>query len=956
MGAVSEPSAGIEFGRYRLLPHRREVLADGQPLKLGGRAYDVLMMLIEAHGAVVSKDALMARIWPDRIVEENALQAQISALRAAFGAERELIRTVAGRGYQFTGEIRPPPEDIVERTDATPTDRGSALLPSNLPEPVSDLIGRHDELREALSLVADHRLVTLTGAGGIGKTRLALATARQLLLDFADGVWLAEFAPLTDPGLVPATVAAAVGLELPGEEISTERVARALASRRLLLVLDNCEHVVDAAAEMAERLLLTNPALHLIATSREPLKIDGEWVYPVPPLGVPAEGAEHDDDALGYDGVRLFLERARGAEPHFAPGQGQVATVVAICRRLDGIPLAIELAAARAAALGIEVLASGLDDRFNLLAGGRRTALPRHQTLRATLDWSHELLSDPEQMVLRRLAIFGGVFSLEAASTVASSQEINSSEVVDCLSSLIAKSLIAVEIDRTIARYRLLDTTRAYAREKLDQAGELNPVARRLAEYYVKLLQRAGSEWGTRPMTDWLADYGRQIDNLRPALDWAFSQAGEVATGVALTVASERLWFSLSLMDECRRRVEHAITRLRSGATASKSHEMRLYATLAAALFNTNGPGIETFAAWTDVLEVAERLDNTEYRLRALWGLWYNHISNGECQASLTLAQRYHTLPTNQGDPADLLVGERMLGTSLYYLGDLSNARRHLEHVLSHCTAPLRRSHMIRFQFDLPVTTRGTLARVLWLQGFPDQAMRMAEDNVEDARAIDHVVSLYWALDGVCMLALAVGDQATVERSLAMLLGYSAKHALGFWQALGHSYEGQLQIKRGNVAAGVRSLRAGLEELRKARYILRFPGLLGELAEGMARIGQHRQALEVIHEALAQCEGTDERWSMANLLRIKGKLLLLEGGLAAAAIAEDHFRQALDWARRQGALSLELRAVMDLGKLLCDQGEAPRAFALLTSVCGRFTEGFGTSDLKSAEALLEALR
>jgi predicted ATPase len=297
-----------------------------------------------------------------------------------------------------------------------------------------------------------------------------------------------------------------------------------------------------------------------------------------------------------------------------------------------------------------------------------------------------------------------------------------------------------------------------------------------------------------------------------------------------------------------------------------------------------------------------------------------------------------------------------MLGTSLYYLGDLSNARRHLEHVLSHCTAPLRRSHMIRFQFDLPVTTRGTLARVLWLQGFPDQAMRMAEDNVEDARAIDHVVSLYWALDGVCMLALAVGDQTTVERSLAMLLGYSAKHALGFWQALGHSYEGQLQIKRGNVATGVRSLRAGLEELRKARYVLRFPGLLGELAEGMARVGQHRQALEVIHEALAQCEGTDERWSMAELLPIKGKLLLLEGGSAAWATAEDHFRQALDWAHRQGALSLELRTVMDLAQLLRDQGEATAAFALLASAYGRFTEGFGTTDLKRAKALLEALR
>jgi DNA-binding winged helix-turn-helix (wHTH) protein len=284
MESISEPLGSVTFGRFQVLPHRRELLADGQPIKIGGRAFDVLMALIEAPGAVVSRDALMARIWPDRIVEENNLEAQIVALRKAFRWERGLIRTVTGRGYQFTGEIRLRPANIVERTDAgmTPTDLGSALPPTNLPEPVSELIGRRGELREALSLVADHRLVTLTGAGGIGKTRLALAAAHQLLPDFADGVWLAEFAPLTDPGLVPATVAAAVGLELPGGVISAQRVAQALAGRRLLLVLDNCEHLIDAAAGMAEPLLRTNPALHLIATSREPLKVDGEWVYPVP--------------------------------------------------------------------------------------------------------------------------------------------------------------------------------------------------------------------------------------------------------------------------------------------------------------------------------------------------------------------------------------------------------------------------------------------------------------------------------------------------------------------------------------------------------------------------------------------------------------------------------------------------------------------------------------------------
>ncbi len=567
MDLAQAPEA-IEFGRFRVLPRRRELVVEDRPLELGGRAFDVLLVLIEASGAVVSKDVLMERVWPDRIVEENNLQAQISALRRALGADRDLIRTVAGRGYQFTGEIR--------TVSAGPNAQASAGMPqprrtpprppTNLPEPVSELIGRDVELDEILDLSASHRLVTLTGAGGIGKTRLGFAAAWRLLPRFADGVYAIELAPLADPELVPVVVATALGIELASGTASPLSVATALRAKHLMLVLDNCEHVVEAAAQMAEALLRANPATRVIATSREPLRAEGEWVYPVPPLAVPAEGSPDSEEPLRYGAVRLFVERARAAAPHFSPDVRAAAGIAGICR------------------------AARLDDRFRLLAGGYRTTMPRHQTLRATLDWSYELLTEPERVVLCRLAIFAGGFTLEAARAVAADDEIGAPEVVDRVPNLVAKSLVTVEADGVRVRYRLLETTRAYLLEKLIQAGEFDAAARRHAERYRDLFESGEAEAETKPTDEWLAEYGPRIDNVRAALDWAFSPGGDSSIGVALTAASVPLWSRLSLMEECRGRVERALASVDPGSSRGQHQKMQLYAALGASLMYTKGP------------------------------------------------------------------------------------------------------------------------------------------------------------------------------------------------------------------------------------------------------------------------------------------------------------------------------------------------------------------------------
>jgi predicted ATPase/DNA-binding winged helix-turn-helix (wHTH) protein len=957
MDLTSETPAIIEFGRFRIVPHRREVLADGQPIHLGGRPFEVLMALIGASGAVIGKKTLMERVWPGRIVEENALQAQISALRRAFAADSDLIRTITGRGYQFTGAIRriPVGPDEQANTRAAQPASTPSRPPTNISEPVAELIGRDVELDEILDLVTSHRLVTLVGPGGIGKTRLSSEVVRRLLPRFADGVWVAELAPLSDPGLVPVTVAAALGLDLAAGTISHERVANAVGSRQLIIVLDNCEHVVDAAAQMAEALLRANPGTRVIATSREPLRAEGEWVYPVPPLGLPTEDSADNEDVLRFGAVRLFVERARAVSPHFSPDARVGRTIAGICRRLDGIPLAIELGASRAATLGIEELAARLDDRFELLTGGRRTALPRQRALRATLDWSYELLPESQRAVLRRLAIFSGGFGLEAADAITATAESGAPNAVDSLADLVAKSLVARDVGSAPVRYWLLDTMRAYALEKLTESGELEIIRRRHAEYFRDLFERVKPEQTMRPTAEWIAAYGQGINDVRAALDWAFSASGDATIGVALTIASEPLWFGPSVMDEWRRRVERALSSLRPGGSGGTRHEMQLYATLAAALFYTKGPSPKVCAAWTDVLAIAERLDDTEYRLRALWGLWVYRIRNAECRVAVALAETVANLPPNQAGPTDRLVGERMLGTSLHYLGDLADARHHLEHMLSRYGAPTSQPHitMIRFHYDQRVAGRGTLAWTLWVQGFPDQAMRMAQDNVESASGIDHLASLCIALDFACMVVLEGGDLATTERYVAMLLERSGRHALGFWQWWGHSLEGRLLIKRGDVVEGVRCSRAALDELPQTGFVLRRPALLCVLAEGLARIGQVAEGLQAIDDALAQCERTDERCNISELLRVKGELLLLKGTPEAAAAAEHHYRQGLDCARRQGALSWELRVATSLARLLRDQNRSAEAIALLASTYNRFTEGFETADLKAAKALID---
>jgi predicted ATPase/DNA-binding winged helix-turn-helix (wHTH) protein len=957
MDPPSEAPEFVVFGRFRLFPRRRELLADGAPVKLGGRAFDILMALIEARGTVVSKDQLMATVWPDRVVEENNLQWQISSLRAALGPDRHLIRTIPGRGYQFVGELRLAPRSTEDRHEPNLPPPAAAAAPpgTNLPISVSELIGRDVELEEILSLLAGHRLVTLTGPGGIGKTQLALAAARRLLPQFPDGVWLAELAALTDSALVPITVARATGLEIGAGPAFAERVAAALTMKSLLLVLDNCEHVIDAAATLAEALLHADSRVRILATSREPLNTEGEQVYPVPPLAVPAEGTEDLDTVLNSGAVHLFLERARAAEPRLAIDRSAALTVAAICRRLDGIPLAIELAAARIGALGIEQIAARLDSGFDLLTVGRRTALPRHQTLRATFDWSYGLLSEFERVILRRLSIFNGTFSLEAAEAIVASPELAAPAVIDGLFSLVAKSLVTREGDGAVSQYRLLETTRDYACGKLDEAGERQHLARRHAAYYHDFFERAAAEWGIRSAPEWVSRYQPEIGNLRAALDWAFAPLGDLPTGIGLAAVSAPLWLSMSLIGEWHVWTEKAIHSLDEAGLRGTRQEMMLQAALGISLQLARNRTSEARAALMRALELAEHLGDTDYQLRIVHTFWIYHMRVGEVRSSLALADRATAIVASLPDLAASATAQWMLGISLHFAGEHGAARCRLERLLHQNTFLCSRSYYIgRAGFDLCVAARYVLARVLWVQGYPDQAIQTVRESIAEARCLGSPATLCGALAlGGCTLAIQCGDFDDASQLATELVAHAQQHALADWVAYGEALQEILSSRTAAPHPGADRFRLALRRWRAAQWHIGLP--INDFIGIAANSGSADELLAILDEELERSERNQELWALPETLRVKGELLLLRAE-PDPGLAGEYFLRSLDRARAQGALSWELRTSISLARLGRRRGRSADALALLEQVYSRFTEGFETADLKSAKTLLDTLR
>jgi predicted ATPase/DNA-binding winged helix-turn-helix (wHTH) protein len=651
---------------------RRELRVLGSPVPVGGRAFEFIEVLAQSAGELVTKDELMNRIWPGAIVMENTLQVHAAAVRKALGPYRGLLKTESRRGYRLLGDWTVRRDDAAKPPVGLRQIRATGDAPAtNFPAAIMPLIGRSAAQQRLQDLVSAYRVVSLTGPGGIGKTMLALEIARSALGEFADGGWLVELASLSDPDLVPSAVAGALSLRLGANIISPEAVGRAIGEKKLLLVLDNCEHVIDAAATLAETLIRLCPRVTILATSREVLRIEGEYVYRVPPLEVPTEEQVNADQILGHSAPALFIARAKELGADFSSHAESLPTIAAICRHLDGIPLAIEFAA-RAATLGIEQVAAGLSDRFALLTSGRRMTLPRHRTLRATLDWSYNLLTDPERRLLQRLAIFAGSFSLEAANAVANRGEASEAEITDDIANLVAKPLVASDTTSGGGYFRLLETTRVYALSRLIESGELQELSRRHAEYYRGLLERIEHEWEKR------STFGAHVDNVRAALEWCFGANGNLVVGVGLAAAAAPIFLTMSLLPECYRWSKQAISAL-DDATRGGAEEMHLQASLGASSMHMYGQSGSARAAFERGLAIAEARSDFLYQVELVSTLTMFHTRAGNFKTALHYAKLGQVVAGTVADATAMALAHSVLGRSLHVMGDHSGARAALE-------------------------------------------------------------------------------------------------------------------------------------------------------------------------------------------------------------------------------------------------------------------------------------
>lgn len=939
-----ESSLAYEFGDFRFVPARQMLLRRGQPVRLGARALDLLHALVERPGELLDKSTLMRRAWPDTFVHDANLKVNMASVRRALSVPGETspVATVTGRGYRFVAPVHTWPLAL--------STRATEQAPRQLPRPPVT-VGRQTDLLRVAERLVGGRLVTIVGPAGVGKTTLALLAGHEFAARFPDGACFVDLAAITDARLVATTIATAAGVAGGVTDLLAGVVAR-LAGKRQLLVLDNCEHVLGAVAFAAAQLHAALPELSLLATSREPLRVSTERVYRLAPLRTPAASAGLTrQEALRYSAIALFAWRAREAAGYELT-DADAPVVAEVCRRLDGIALAIELAAPRLQGCDPHELLRRLETNFDLLSHGRRDRPVRQQALLATLDWSYHLLTDDEADLFRRLSIFAGAFSVEDALGVTRQLGLADEDVASGVEALAAKSLLSREWGGERMRFRLLDATRSYADGRLRSAGEHAKVAEAHLAWLLQTFEQAEAEWRWRRAGDWLARYGRLANDLRKALDSIPPGPAAQTTGIQLTAAAIPLWGELSSVGEGRARVTAALAV--ADALSLDAPELRLKLTTALALSLTFAERLtdEAEDACREALRLARHTGEPDYQLRALWGLGVLQSFRGRHREALASLDSFQSIAEAARDGSALVAGRRFRLMTQFYLGDLATAHAGLLQLAGANRLDAQRTRMSHFQVDRAVVIRVSLAVTSWMRGEFSVARRTAREAVEGAAVIGHGVSQANALALASIpVALWSGDLGEAERGVATLVEHLNRRELALWAPLARFFQSAIEQARGDADALGRMTEA-LEAVFASELLFRAPAYLGMVADAAFGSGRIDVARTSVQEAFDRAAASGEAWFAPEHARLQAGLRRAEGNETAAEAA---LRRAIRDARRMGAPAFELRAVSDLSDLMTCQGRTVAALEELSPVVDSFATEPAVRDLARARTLRRRL-